>query len=83
MPPSYYFKNILNEVNYFNIKAWVKNYFGLASSDKSFENTNNSLEFIWVWSIFEHKYFILRIVKVLKVTMNNSLNFLQFFLQKN
>ncbi len=41
---------------YFDVKNWVKKYFGLSSSDKTFDNTNNSLEFIWVWSIFEHKY---------------------------
>ncbi len=43
-------------VNYFDVKSWVKNYFGLNPSDKNLDNTNNSLEFIWVWSIFEHKY---------------------------
>ncbi|MBK7220036.1 MAG: hypothetical protein IPH94_01465 [Saprospiraceae bacterium] len=41
---------------YFDVKKWVKKYFGLNVSDKTFDNTNNSLEFIWVWSIFEHKY---------------------------
>lgn len=41
---------------YFDVKNWVKKYFGLNASDKTFDNTNNSLEFIWVWSIFEHKY---------------------------
>ncbi len=41
---------------YFDIKNWVKKYFGLNASDKTLDNTNNSLEFIWVWSIFEHKY---------------------------
>ena len=40
----------------FNVKTWVKEYFGLSVNDKSLDNTNNSLEFIWVWSIFEHKY---------------------------
>lgn len=42
--------------SYFDIKSWIKKYFGLHNSDQTFENTNNSLEFIWVWSIFEHKY---------------------------
>lgn len=42
--------------NYFDIKVWVKKYFKLNPSDTTFDNTNNSLEFIWVWSIFEHKY---------------------------
>jgi hypothetical protein len=41
---------------YFDVKKWVKKYFELSSSDKYLDNTNNSLEFIWVWSIFEHKY---------------------------
>jgi hypothetical protein len=42
--------------NYFDIKIWIKKYFRLNQADKTFDNTNNSLEFIWVWSIFEHKY---------------------------
>lgn len=44
------------EAHYFDVKAWVKRFFNLKQSDKIFDNTNNSLEFIWVWSIFEHKY---------------------------
>ncbi len=41
---------------YFDIKSWIKKYFGLNQSDNTFDKTNNSLEFIWVWSLFEHKY---------------------------
>ncbi|WP_341226101.1 hypothetical protein [uncultured Arcticibacterium sp.] len=40
----------------FDVKSWVKKYFGLRSTDKTLDNANNSLEFIWVWAIFEHKY---------------------------
>ena len=42
--------------DYFDSKAWVKRYFNLNPSDKSLEETNNSIEFIWVWAIFENKY---------------------------
>ena len=42
--------------NHFDAKDWIKKYFGLTEISKTFDNTNNSLEFIWVWSIFEHKY---------------------------
>ena len=41
---------------YFDIKKWIKKYFGLSPTDTTFERTNNSLEFVWVWSIFEHRY---------------------------
>ena len=42
--------------NYFDIKCWVKQYFGLTKDDTTLDRTNNSLEFLWVWSIFEAKY---------------------------
>ncbi len=41
---------------HFDIKTWIKEYFNLTPNDKTFEETSNSLEFLWVWSIFEHKY---------------------------
>jgi hypothetical protein len=44
------------EIKYFDIKSWIKKYFDLKQSDNTFDNTNNSIEFVWVWSVFEHKY---------------------------
>ena len=43
-------------VEYFDVKNWIKNYFGLGNNSTVFENINNSLEFILVWSVFENKY---------------------------
>ena len=42
--------------NYFDVQKWIKGYFNLSLSDRSLDNVNNSLEFIWVWSVFEHKH---------------------------
>lgn len=41
---------------HFDVKNWIKRYYNLYSDDKVIDSTNNSLEFIWVWSIFEHHY---------------------------
>jgi hypothetical protein len=40
----------------FDIKFWVKKYFGLSPNAKNLDETNNSLGFVWLWSIFESEY---------------------------
>ena len=42
----------------FNVKSWMKKYYNLSKGNKMFEKQNSSLEFIWVWAIFENMFFL-------------------------
>ncbi len=42
--------------NKINIINWLKRYFNLPYTTDAFEKVNNSLDFLWVWSVFEAKF---------------------------
>lgn len=42
--------------NKISIINWLKKYYNLPYTSDAFEKVNNSLDFLWVWSVFEAKF---------------------------
>ena len=42
-------------MNKLDINSWIANHFRLEDFEERLKSTNNSLEFLWIWTIFERE----------------------------